>query len=165
MDNPFSWDYLTTRPGTNEVFGAFAVVFLVIFGVGFLASLVIYSEWLPRSVFPNAVLRKMAHRWSVYGLFVFGTGLFFFLIRMLQINPFTFGLRIWLWLSFLAFLALVAYIAFDFLTRYDGEVAAYEKRRLQQQYLRQGGSTATGRPSVSGAPLAAGARPVKRRRR
>lgn len=165
MDNPFSWDYLTTRPGSNEVFGAFAVLFLVIFGIGFLASLVIYSGWVPRAVFPNAVLRKMAHRWSVYGLFVFGIGLFFFLIRLLQINPFTFGYRIWLWLSFLAFLGLAAYIAFDFLTRYEGEVAAYEKRRVQQQYLRPSGSTAAGRTPGPGAPLATGARPVKRRRR
>ncbi|MGH2557435.1 MAG: hypothetical protein ACRDJH_00110 [Thermomicrobiales bacterium] len=165
MDNPFSWDYLTTRPGSNEVFGAFAILFLVIFGVGFLASLVNYSGWVPRSVFPNPVLRRMAHHWSVIGLFVFGIGLFFFLIRMLQINPFTFGLRIWLWLSFVAFLLFAVYVVFDLLTRYHGEVAAFEKRRQQQHYLRPSGATAGGRVEGPGAPLASGARPVKRRKR
>jgi hypothetical protein len=35
-------------------------------------------------------------------MWVFGTGLFFFLIRLLQINPFTFGEPIWMWLSLLA---------------------------------------------------------------
>jgi hypothetical protein len=107
----------------------------------------------------------MAHHWSVIGLFVFGIGLFFFLIRMLQINPFTFGLRIWLWVSFLAFLIFAAYMVFDFLTRYRGEVEAFEKRRLQRQYLRPGGAVAGGRSVGPGAPLVAGARPVKRRKR
>ncbi|MGH2533873.1 MAG: hypothetical protein ACRDJW_16400 [Thermomicrobiales bacterium] len=165
MDNPFSWDYLTTRPGSNEVFGAFAIFFLVIFGAGFLASLVNYSGWVPRSVFPNPVLRRMAHRWSVIGLFVFSIGLFFFLIRMMQINPFTFGLRIWLWLSFLAFMVFAAYVVFDFLTRYHGEVEAFEKRRQKQQYLRPTGATTAGREPGPATPIAAGARPIKRRRR
>lgn len=164
MDNPFSWDYLTTRPGTNEVFGAFAILYLVVFGVGFLASLVIYSGWAP-SLLPNPVLRKMAHRWSVYGLFVFGAGLFFFLIRLMQINPFTFGLRIWLWISFVAFLALAAYVALDLWMRYASEMAEYQRRRQQQQYLRPSRGHAGGRAADPGAPLVAGARPVKRRRR
>jgi hypothetical protein len=164
MDNPFSWDYLTTRPGSNEVWGAFAIGFVTIFGVGFLASLIVYSGWA-RSVFPNPVLRRMAHRWAVIGLVVFGVGLFFFLIRMLQINPFSFGLRIWLWLSFLAFVALMAFVGIELVTRYGGEIAEFNERQRRQQYLRPGGVTAGARTPGPGAPLVSGARPVKRRRR
>ncbi|HET8521610.1 MAG TPA: hypothetical protein VFL82_00150 [Thermomicrobiales bacterium] len=163
MDNPFSWNYLTTTPGSSEVFGAFAIGFLILFGLGFLVSLVVYSG-AARSMLKHPVLRRMAHRWSVWGVIVFGIGLFFFLIRVLQINPFNFQMRIWLYLSLLAFVLLAAYCVVDFLLNYSEGVRAYEDRRRQQQYLRP--SSAGGTRAIDpGAPLAAGARPVKRRRR
>jgi hypothetical protein len=163
MDNPFSWDYLTTKPLPNEVFGAFAIGFLILFGLGFLVSIVVYSGGA-RSVLKHPVLRRMVHRWSVWGVIVFGIGLFFFLIRALQINPFNFQMRIWLWLSLLAFVLLAAYCVVDFLLNYSSGVRAYEDRRRQQQYLRA--SSGSGARAIDpGAPLAAGARPVKRRRR
>lgn len=164
MDNPFSWDYLTTTPGTNEVFGAFATLFLVIFGIGFLVSLAVYSGWT-RSVLRHPVLRRMAHRWSVFGLVVFGVGLFFFLIRLMQINPFGFGMRLWIWLSFLAFLGLAAYCVVDVLLNYKHQVAAFEERQRQQQYLRPVRASRAAGAVGPGAPLVSGARPVKRRRR
>jgi hypothetical protein len=163
MDNPFSWDYLTTTPGAGEVFGAFAIGFLILFGAGFLVSLLVYSG-AARSFLKNPVLRRMAHRWSVWGVIVFGIGLFFFLIRVLQINPFNFQMRIWLYLSLLAFVLLAIYCVLDFLLNYSAGMRALEERRRQQQYLRP--SSASGARAIDqGAPLAAGARPVKRRRR
>jgi len=32
LDNPISWDYLSTVPGPNEVFGPLAILYLVVFG-------------------------------------------------------------------------------------------------------------------------------------
>jgi hypothetical protein len=163
MDNPFSWDYLTTTPGTSEVFGAFAIGFLILFGGGFLVSLLVYSG-ATGSLLKNPVLRRMAHRWSVWGIIVFGIGLFFFLIRVLQINPFNFQMRIWLYLSLLAFVLLAIYCVLDFLLNYSEGMRTLEERRRKQQYLRP--SSAGGTRAIDpGAPLASGARPVKRRRR
>jgi hypothetical protein len=161
MDNPFSWDYLTTTPGPNEVFGPFAIGFLILFGTTFLVSLVLYSGGGKRLI-PDPILRRMARKWSSIGLAVTGFGLFFFLIRILQINPFNFQMRIWLWVSLVAFGLMVAYFAFDYIKNYGTMKEQYETRRQQQQYLRPAASSAAAK---HGAPLASGARPVRRRRR
>jgi hypothetical protein len=161
MDNPVSWDYLTTTPGPNEVFGPFAIGFLLLFGTTFLVSLVLYSGGGKKLV-PDPILRRLARKWSSIALAVTGFGLFFFLIRILQINPFNFQMRIWLWLSLLAYGLMAAYFAFDYIRNYGSMKEQYETRRRQQQYLRPATSSAAAK---HGAPLASGARPVKRKRR
>src|SRR5262249_25448606 len=104
---------------------------------------------------------------SGWAMTVFGLGLFFFAIRWLQIDPLSFGMRIWLWLSWLALLVLAGLVAYDVRTNYGEAKLAYEENRRKQQYLRPAaaGAGATARPSASGAPLASGSRPVKRRKR
>jgi hypothetical protein len=161
MDNPVSWDYLTTTPGPNEVFGPFAIGFLLLFGTTFLVSLVLYSGGGKKLV-PDPILRRLARKWSSIALAVTGFGLFFFLIRILQINPFNFQMRIWLWLSLAAYGLMAAYFAFDYIRNYGSMKEQYETRRRQQQYLRPATSSAAAK---HGAPLASGARPVKRKRR
>ena len=166
MDNPFSWDYLSTTPGPNEVFGPFAVIFLVVFGIGFLASVVVYSGGA-KNVIPDPVLRRMARRWSGWALATFGVGLFFFGVRWLQINPLSFGMRIWLWISWLSLLVLLVLIAYDIRMHYGEAKLAYEEHRRKQQYLRPvaAGAGAATRAAGPGAPLASGARQVKRKKR
>ncbi len=50
----------------------------------------------------------------------FRLGLFFFLIRWLQINPFGLARRYWLWLSLLALVVLVGYTIWDYKAHYRG---------------------------------------------
>jgi len=166
MDNPFSWDYLTTTPGSNEVFGPFAVVYLIVFAIGFVASVAIYSNG-GKGIIRDPVLRRIARRWSGWASTVFGLGLFFFAIRWLQINPLSFGDRIWLWISLLMLLVLAGLIANDVRKNYSAYKLDYEERRRKQQYLRPAaaGAGATPRSTAQGAPLASGSRPVKRRKR
>jgi 4-hydroxybenzoate polyprenyltransferase len=161
MDNPFSWDYLTTVPGTDEVFGPFAIAYLIVFGVGFLGSIYLYNDGASRYL-DHPVKRRAIRRGATFATIVFGVGLFFFGIRVLQINPFNFGMRIWLWLSALAAVVLFAFFAYYLRTRYPAQLKTYEERRLKQQYLRPVAATAVanGRPVPTRA-----ARPVKRRRR
>ena len=135
MDNPFSWDYLTTVPRTNEVFGPFAVAYLVLFGLGFLTSVFLYNDGARRYT-KNQVKRRVIKRGSVIAMTVFGVGLFFFAIRVLQINPFTFGMRLWLWLSFLAVLVMVGYFAYYLRTEYPVQLREYQGRKVKAQYLR-----------------------------
>jgi hypothetical protein len=165
MDNPFSWDYLTTVPGPNEVFGPFAVFFLIVFGLGFAASLIVYND-LARRWIKDPVLHRMAKRWAGFGLVLFALGLFFFLIRWLQINPFDLGMRIWLWLSLLGLIALIVYVVYDYKSHYPAARAAYDDMvaqrlyrqsttspRMLQEYARQSKGSAGHRP-----------RPVRRKR-
>ena len=140
MDNPFSWDYLTTVPGTDEVFGPFAVIYLVIFGFGFLASVFLYNDGA-RYYTKNALKRRLLRKASAIAMTVFGIGIFFFAIRVLQISPFNFGMRIWLWLSFLALIAMVGYFSYYLKIKYPEDLAEYEDRKVKAQYLRP---TATG---------------------
>ncbi len=135
MDNPFSWDYLTTIPGPNEVFGPFAIAYLAIFIGGFALSIFVYNNWAKRW-FTDPVLHKMAKKWAGIGLIIFSMGLFFFLIRWLQINPFELGMRIWLWISLLAVAAWIGYMLYDYRRNYPVAKAAYDdliQRRIYQQ--------------------------------
>ncbi len=125
MRNPFNWDYLTSAPVAGEIFGPFSALFLLLFAGGFLAASYLYFRpWT--KPFGDYFRRKTVRKASSIALWVFGTGLFFFQIRLLQINPFTFGHRIWIYLCFLAFLVMVAVFAARF------KAARQEKLRAMQ---------------------------------
>jgi hypothetical protein len=157
MDNPFSWDYLTTRPGENEVFGPFAVLYLIAFAIGFLASIIVYNGGA-KKLFPNPVLHRMARKWSAYAMIIFGLGLFFFVIRALQISLLTFEMRIWMWLSILSVGALAIYIIYDYQKHYASKVKEYEDLKRKQAYLKAATAGGSGY-------MVAQARTVKRKRR
>jgi hypothetical protein len=110
MDNPFSWDYLTTVPGPDDVFGPWSAVFAIVFGTGFLASSFYASRpWAPP--FGGRFRKRFVSRAATVLAWITGAGLFFFLIRVLQINPLSFGMRIWLWLSLLALILAIGWFA------------------------------------------------------
>lgn len=166
MDNPFSWDYLTTRPESGQVFGPFAILYLILFTLGFLVSLFFYNDGARRYVRHSVKLRA-TRRGAGIALVVFGIGLFFFAIRVLQINPFTFGMRIWLYLSLLAVIAMLAAFAYYRRTVLPHELRAYEQRKLKQRYLKPDPITAAAlaRAGAARVPRADARRPVRRRAR
>ena len=101
MPNPFSWEYLTTQPATDDVLDGFTIVYAAVMILGFvIAAYVHYRPWT--RPFGKLFRRRSVIRATTFAMWIFGTGLFFFLIRLLQINPFTFGEPIWMWLSLLA---------------------------------------------------------------
>ena len=110
MPNPFSWSYLTTQPASDDVLDGFTIVYAIVMLVGFIiAAYVHYRPWT--KPFGRMFRRRAVLRATLLAMWVFGTGLFFFLIRLLQINPFSFGEPIWMWLSLLAVVVLVGLIA------------------------------------------------------
>ena len=155
MDNPFSWHYLTTRPGENEAFGPFAILFLVFFSAGFLISMIVYNG-AARKLFPNPVLHRMARHWAAYSTAIFGFGLFFFAVRALQISLLTFEMRIWMWLSILGVGLWAVWVVYDYVRNYQPAMKAYEEQQRKTQYLKSSTSGAMVFPSA--------ARPVRRRR-
>ena len=162
MDNPISWDYLSTVPGPNEVFGPLAIMYLAAFVVGFALSLAIYNNQ-GKKLFPNPIIFRLVRRWAGWASVIFGAGIFFFLIRALQINPFTFAMRFWMWVTVLAFLAVLVLLAVDIKRRYKEELVNWQSRKQRQEYLRPLASVA-GRKHASAA-LATSPRPVRKRRR
>jgi len=124
MPNPFSWDYLNTVPPSNDVVDAWTIISLVVFVVGFLLSgLVFFRPGMPplRGVYSRSTIQNAA----AAGTWIFGAGIFFFLIQLLQIDPFTFGRRIWMFLALIAALVFIGYVAYRFTVR-SRERAAHE---------------------------------------
>jgi hypothetical protein len=161
MDSPFSWDYLTTQPGPNEVFGVLALFFLAVFSIGFTITFVTYAGWADRRV-SDPIHRRFMRTWSGWALSLFATGLFFFLIRVLQINPFTFGYRIWLYLCWLALLAFVVYLLRDYRKKAPIYRAQIEERnKLTNVVVNVAGKRGANKATT----ISVGARPVKRRKR
>lgn len=166
MDNPLSWQYLTTVPGPNEVFGPFALGYVVLFGIGFVVSVFLYNDVVRRYA-NHSVKRRTIRRGAGIAMTVFGVGLFFFGIRVLQINPFGFGMRLWLWLTFLAAVAMFLYFAYYLRTAYRAALRAYEERRIKRQALQPvvAAAGASSRHLASEIQRYEARRPVKRRKR
>jgi len=165
MENPFSSHYLSTVPGAGEVFGPFAISFVIVFAIGFLATVIVYNGG-GRGLFPNNVLFRMARRWAGWGLCVFGLGLFFFAIRALQINPFGFGKRAWMWICILLALAWIGYIVYDAVRNYPVQMLLHQEHVKKREYAK---ATSTllgqGATSLKGIPNVPVSRPVKKKRR
>ena len=162
MDNPISWDYLSTVPGPNEVFGPLAILYLVVFVAGFLLSLAVYNNQ-GKKLFPNPIMFRLVRRWAGWASVAFGAGIFFFLIRALQINPFTFAMRFWMWATVLALMAVFFLLAVDIKRRYQTELADWQARRQRDEYLRPLSSVAGRRQANAALPTSP--RPVRKRRR
>ena len=110
MGNPFSWDYLTTVPGEDEIFGPLSILFALVFAAGFVAASFYASRpWAPP--LGQKFRKRFVARSAMILAWITGIGLFFFLIRVLQINPLSFGMRIWLWLTLLALIVALGWIA------------------------------------------------------
>ncbi len=91
----YLWTWLNTPPAFPDVLDPFALAFAAVFTLGFLASAYLAGpagETLARADREANVIRH----WSTVGLWLFGPGLFFLAIRLLQINPLSFGEPIWL---------------------------------------------------------------------
>ncbi len=110
MPNPFDWDYLTSAPASGDVLDAFTIIYVVVFLGGFVAAAYLNSRpWT--KPFGSMFRRKSVKKASGIAMWVFGAGFFFFLIRLLQIDPLTFGRPLWMWLSVLALVVMIVWIA------------------------------------------------------
>lgn len=97
------WTWLNTPPALPDVLDPFAIAYAAVFTLGFLAAA--YLAGPAGSTLARDTHHADAiHHWSTVGLWLFGPGLFFLVIRLLQINPLSFGEPIWLIGSLLALL-------------------------------------------------------------
>lgn len=104
--------YLTDVPGANDVVGPFSFLYLVFFALGFLVScFYYYRPWQPPA--GRLFRRKSVRKATTIAMWIFGAGLFFLGIRLLQVNPFGFGMRLWMYLCFLAAAIMLLIFAWE----------------------------------------------------
>ena len=112
MGDAFSWDHLTSVPRPDEVFTPVSALFLVLCAIGLLVGYTLYSR--PGILWSRHLLRvRTARRWGSILMWICSLGIFFFVVGWLQINPFTLGERIWLYLTALSLILAVVLIAVD----------------------------------------------------
>ena len=134
MPKPYSWDYLNQLPGPDDVFGPFSTAFLVVFLLGFFAAVFLYNEG-GRYLTIDPVRRRYLRKYAGFLLVPLVFGLLCFAVRILQIDPFTLGRRIWLYLSLLGLLAVLAYAAWDIRANYRRDVAAQRRSSTRGRYI------------------------------
>jgi hypothetical protein len=124
MGDAFSWDHLTSVPRPDEVFTPVSALFLVLCAIGLLVGYTLYSR--PGIVWSRHLLRvRTARRWGSILMWICSLGIFFFVVGWLQINPFTLGERIWLYLTALSLILAVVLIAVDI--RHESRVLSREQ--------------------------------------
>jgi hypothetical protein len=96
------WTWLTTPPGVADVLDPFGLVFIAVFSVGFLTSAYLSGPDGGKVFAHGAPHAPAVRQWVSVGLWIFGSGLFYFAMRTLQINPLSFGGPIWLVASVVA---------------------------------------------------------------
>lgn len=97
------WTWLNTPPTLENVLDPFTLAYAALFTAGFLVSAYITGP-AGRTLARDARKAHAIQHWSVVGLWLFAPGLFFLAIRLLQINPLSFGEPIWLVGSLIALL-------------------------------------------------------------
>jgi hypothetical protein len=135
MDNPFSWDALTRTPAPEDVFSLPAMIFFVVFAIGFVISAYLANQGARRMA-QHPVTRRAIQHLAGIAVYIFGAGLFFFGVRSLNINPFSFGSPIWMWLSILALIVFAAYAYRYWTVTYPARQEAFAQQQLKQQYLK-----------------------------
>jgi hypothetical protein len=109
-------------------------LFLLIWAAGLVAGFLLYSR--PGVMWSRHLLRiGTARRWGAVLLWISSLGMFFFTVGWLQINPFTFGERIWMYLTLLAAIIAVALILVQIRT--ESAVLSHE-RRLNAEAVAKG---------------------------
>jgi hypothetical protein len=116
------WIWLSTPPATGEVIDAFGLFSLLLFTPGFAVSAYLSGPGARHLGNDPVQLAGIRYCASI-GLWVFGAGLFFFGVRVLQINPLSFGEPKWLVGSFVAVIFATARCVEWWRTDYPIELA------------------------------------------
>jgi len=134
VDNPFSWSYLTATNAETPTFGPFSILYLVIFGFVFIASVVVVRV-APKRFEDHKLKRDTVMKGATLLMWEAGIGLVLFLPRALEISFFTLERRIWLYLAFLVLVGTLGYFAYYLKVVYPPLLAEFERRRERRKYV------------------------------
>lgn len=121
--------WLFERPSTDIANHWLALLSLVLFAIGIVATgvLSVRPNLLP---FTRQYTQKFVIRACTIIGWICGVGLFFGIIRLLQIDPGTFGRPIWIVLTWIALIAAVGWAIYS-------APADRERRRMNEERIRQ----------------------------
>lgn len=130
-------DWLFERPSTDQANHWLALLSLVLFAAGVIASGILATR--PAAPpFRSQYTRGFVSRACTLVGWICGVGLFFGIIRLLQIDPATLGRPIWIVLSWIALIAAIGWIV-------SKAPADREQRRINDQKRRQRVAQKSGR--------------------
>lgn len=146
MQNPFSWSYLTAPTYKTPVWGPLSIAFLVVSGILLVGSIYFYYDPFGFSKKTKPLRHVVEMVSSTVGILAV-CGLFFFLLRALQVNVFSLEKRIWIYLVALGYIIAAGYLTYFLWVAYPPKRQAIEAYRLKQRYIAPaiaGGSGARG---------------------
>lgn len=147
MQNPVSWDYLTAPLRETPTWGPFSIFYVVLFGLAFTTAMFMYYD-APRRFHDHKLNRDLVRVATQWVMWVTAIGLIFFVIRAMRFEFITMHLRIWLYLSLLAFLGMFGYFVYYARTTYPARLDAFERNRSRRKYI----TAAVGRNSSRSKP-------------
>jgi hypothetical protein len=148
--NPFDWNFLTSAPKDPYKIGPFAIAFLVLMVALIAAGIYFLRFKRPQWKGTNSVLFKAVNRFAPYALWIGAIGILFLMFRIISLD--FFNLRFWLYLDFLALLALAGWIIFWYRTSYPKEMAKFQKTQKARQYMPSGGGKVPSRSTPLATP-------------
>lgn len=136
MNNPFSWDYLTTPASETAVWGPFSIAYVLFFATGLFLAL-FFSYDAPKRLEGKHLLLRTIRRGTLIAIPVFSLGVLFFLFRMMGISALGLGMRIWLYIFALIAVIMIAYFWYYIRTVYPQLAAAEEAEAQKKAYLQR----------------------------
>jgi len=116
------WTWLSTPPGKGEVLDPFGQFCLLLLAPGFVLSAFLAGPGAGRLAKDPVQLTGIKYCASI-GLWVFGAVLFFFGVRVMQINPLSFGEPKWLLGSVVAIVFAAAHCVDWWRTEYPAALS------------------------------------------
>jgi hypothetical protein len=132
--NPFDWDYLTAPVHEMEIWGPFSIAFAVIFATGLFIS-VFLSYDSDRRLRDRKLLHRTVQRATWISIPIFGFGLFFFAMRVLQVSALGLHMRLWLYIFALAAVIMTLYFWYYIRNVYPRLVAREEAEQRRRSYI------------------------------
>jgi hypothetical protein len=160
--NPLDWNFLTSYPISGILFdklGPFAIIYLVLMLVLIGAGIYLYRVRAPQWKSTNPVLFKAVNRFTPYALWIAVLGIIFLICRVVPIDAL--NLRYWLYLDFVALIALAIWILYWYRDSYPKEIAKFQKTQKARQYMPGGSGRVPSRSTAVATPPAKGSQQPK----
>lgn len=139
--------WLFERPSVDDANHWLALLSLALFAIGVIASAVISTRPRMLPIGRKQTQKFMVRACTIIG-WICGIGLFFGIIRVLQIDPATLGRPIWIVLTWIALIAAIGYLVYISPADREQRRANEERRRHRQSLQRSGKSGSRGRAKV-----------------
>jgi hypothetical protein len=132
MRNPLDWDYLSSVPDSNAVFGPLALGFLAIVIAVLVAGAYFYI--IDRNRYREHRVKFKVNSNLALGELTFGAvGVILFAMRIVQM-PFL-GWRLWMWVLLGIAVLFALYGAYYVLRVYPGKLEEYESSARKRKYM------------------------------